>query len=275
MYQYRKHLRASFLNYIIVIPIFLSIVFLGVFGAILSEGTKVVNIDFLFLGELLIKGFIVLLVYMAILYFLFLRRFKYINVSLTEDAIIYNNIKKKIVIPYDEIIEIKYPSIRYTGGWMEIKHTKGKIRLTVVLENIGDFMYKLKEILDERGKSNLYNEKKSLNFFKTASFSDESWERMYSNVKYMIIMEYISVIISVILAFFGFIENPMTIIWGSIFAPISGYFIIEFILGRNVKKRLIGNEFKLLDRDLNNENKKIRIATLVSTLIYVFLIIII
>ena len=37
---------------------------------------------------------------------------------------------------------------------MKIKHTNGKIRLTVVLENIGDFMYRLKEILDEGGKSN-------------------------------------------------------------------------------------------------------------------------
>ena len=275
MYQYRKHLRSSFLNYIIAIPIFLSFVFLGVFGAILSDGTKLIDIDFVFLGGLALKGFIFLLIYFAVLYFLFLRRFKYINVTLTEDVIVYNNIKKKIVIPYDEIIQIKYPSIRYTGGWMEIKHTKGKIRLTVVLENIGDFMYRLKEILDERGKSDVYNEKKSLNFFKTASFSDESWGRLYDNFKYIIIMEYVSAIISIIFAFLGIAKNPMFIIGGSIFAPIIGYLIIEFILGRNVKKRLITNEFKLLDRDPNKENKKIRIAIIASILLYIFLIIII
>lgn len=154
MYVYRKHLRASFLNYILGMIIFLSIGLLSGFAAILSRKAKFEMIDFFILIIVAIVIFTFILIEFILLYFLFLRRFKYINVTLEEDAIIYNNSKKKIVIPYDEIIEIKYPSIRYMGGWMKIKHTNGKIRLTVVLENIGDFMYRLKEILDEGGKSN-------------------------------------------------------------------------------------------------------------------------
>ena len=78
--------------------------------------------------------------------------FRFAPIMYLEAAL--ENIEKMPQSTYDEIIEIKYPSIRYMGGWMKIKHTNGKIRLTVVLENIGDFMYRLKEILDEGGKSN-------------------------------------------------------------------------------------------------------------------------
>ncbi|WP_294188885.1 hypothetical protein [uncultured Clostridium sp.] len=273
MYVYRKHLRASFLNYILGMIIFLSIGLLSGFAAILSRKAKFEMIDFFILIIVAIVIFTFILIEFILLYFLFLRRFKYINVTLEEDAIIYNNSKKKIVIPYDEIIEIKYPSIRYMGGWMKIKHTNGKIRLTVVLENIGDFMYRLKEILDEGGKSDVYNKKKSFNFFKTASFSDESWERLYDNVKYLIVMEYVSIIISIILAFFGIAKNPIFIIWGSVIGPIIGYMIIELIIIINNKKRIVKNEFKLLDRDSSKDNKRIKIAITVSTLLSIILMI--
>lgn len=273
MYVYRKHLRASFLNYILGMIIFLSIGLLSGFAAILSKKAKFEMIDFFILIIVAIVIFTFILIEFILLYFLFLRRFKYINVTLEEEAIIYNNSKKKIVIPYDEIIEIKYPSIRYMGGWMKIKHTNGKIRLTVVLENIGDFMYRLKEILDEGGKSYVYNKKKSFNFFKTASFSDESWERLYDNVKYLIVMEYVSIIISIILAFFGIAKNPIFIIWGSVIGPIIGYMIIELIIIINNKKRIVKNEFKLLDRDSSKDNKRIKIAITVSTLLSIILMI--
>lgn len=134
-------------------------------------------------------------------------------------------------------------------------------------------MYRLKEILDEGGKSYVYNKKKSFNFFKTASFSDESWERLYDNVKYLIVMEYVSIIISIILAFFGIAKNPIFIIWGSVIGPIIGYMIIELIIIINNKKRIVKNEFKLLDRDSSKDNKRIKIAITVSTLLSIILMI--
>lgn len=266
-YSYRKHLRGSFLNYFVAISIFFSFIVLGVLGIILSEGTRFNYIDFGIILYIMAIVFIVLLLEFIVIYFLLLRRFKYINVTLTNEAIIYKNKKKEILIPYDDIIEIKYPSVKYTAGWMKIKYKGGKIRLTVVLENIGDFMYQLKTILDSRGKNNVYNEKKSFSFFKTASFSDEGWDRMYKNVKYIIGMEYLTLLIMIALAFFGITKNGG--IFGGIFAPITGYVISELIIGSKVSKRVINGEYKLVPRNVSKEHNIIRIGCAISTILFI------
>lgn len=273
MYQYRKHLRGTFLNYFIGLIIFSSFVFLGILGTVLSFGEEFNIINFIVITIIMVVIFIFLLFELAIIYFLMIKRFRYINVTLEENEIIYENKKKKIVIPYEEIISIKYPSVRYLGGWMQIKYNGGKIRLTVVLEDIGEFMYRLKEILDEKGKSNTYNEKKSLNFFKTASLVDESWERIYFNIKFILITEYISLIITIILGAIGFIRTEFPLIMLGIAAPIIGYTISEIIIAISFSKRIIGKEFKVLPRDTKKENNILRIGVIASTILYIVIII--
>ncbi|MBE6053158.1 MAG: hypothetical protein E7212_04455 [Clostridium sartagoforme] len=273
MYQYRKHLRGSFLNYFTALIIFMSFVFLCVLGGVLLGGESLKEINFLVIVIIIVGFLLFLLLELLLLYFIFLQRFRYINVQLTEDSIVYNNKKKKVVIPYDEIVEIKYPSIRYMGGWMEIKHTNGKIRLTVALKNIGEFMSKLKEKLDNLDKSSVYNEKKSFNFFKTATFSDESWERLYSIIKYILAMEYLSVFMVVVLASLGIIYGEYSMVIGGIFAPVIGYLIVEFILGRRVSKRIVDNEFKVLPVDRDKEKKYMRASIAISTILYALILI--
>ncbi|MBS5936997.1 hypothetical protein E5347_01065 [Clostridium sartagoforme] len=275
MYEYRKHLRGSFLNYCVAIVVLLSLALLIGLGAVFSVGSKLKGTDFLLIGAITVGMFIFIFIEFTLIYFLFLKRFKYINVKLDEEAIIYNNKKKKIVIPYDDIISMRYPSIRYTGGWMEIKYNGGKIRLTVVLENIGDFMYNLKEILDKRGRSAVYNEKKSFNFFKTATFSDESWERIYKIYKYLLSIEYLSVFIAIFLSRFGVIQNNFTSIIVFFLAPTIGYLISEIIIGTRVSKRVVHDEFRVIPRDLSKETKFARILIAVSTLICIFIMVLI
>lgn len=273
MYQYRKHLRGTFFNYFIALIIFSSFVFLGMVGSILALEEKLNSIDFLILITIIVVIFIFLLFELSIIYILMIKRFRYIRVTLEENEIIYENKKKKLVIPYEEIISIKYPSVRYLGGWMEIKYNGGKIRLTAVLEDIGGFMYNLKEILDERGKSNTYNEKKSLNFFKTASLVDESWERIYFNIKFILMIEYTSLIITIILGIIGFIKTEFPIIMIGVAVPIIGYTISEIIIAISFQKRVVGKEFKVLPRNSRKENNIIRIGVIASTILYIFIII--
>lgn len=275
MYEYRKHLKGTFLNYCVAIVVFLSLSLLIGLGTVFSSGVKLKETDFLLIGVITLGVFIFIFVEFTLIYFLFLKRFKYINVKLDEEAIIYNNKNKKIVIPYDDIISIRYPSIKYTGGWMKIKYNGGKIRLTVVLENIGDFMYKLKEILDKRGQSTVYNEKKSFNFFKTATFADESWERIYKIYKYLLLIEYLSVFLAIFLSRFGIIKNNFTSIIALFLAPTIGYLISEIIIGSRVSKRVVHDEFKIIPRDLSKETKFARILIAASTLICILILVLI
>jgi len=156
---------------------------------------------------------------------------------------------------------------------MKIIYKGGNIRLTVVLENIGDFIYQLKTILDKRGKSDVYDEKKTFNFFKTASYSDESWDRVYSNIKYLLILVFSSLYAPMALAFFGVAKVGLLTFMGAL-APVVGYIISEIVLGSKVSKRIINGELKLMPRDKNKENKITRIYTTASTVLYILLVII-
>jgi hypothetical protein len=88
---------------------------------------------------------------------------------------IYTNRKGVIIIPFDTITHLKFPSVKYTGGWIKIVSPKNSIRLTVVIQDIGDFLQELKNALDRKEFSNCYNRKKMFSFFKTAEFSNQCW----------------------------------------------------------------------------------------------------
>ena len=274
-YVYRKHLRESFFSLFKGVLFLISIMVLMLIGLLSTEKNIIISEVLIFIAIFTAILFVVLTVELAVMYFALIRRFKKINVTLKEDCIIYNNAKKKIIIPYDDIEKIACPSIKYTGGWVKIVYKGGNIRLTVVLENIGDFLYNLKAILDSKGKNDIYNEKKMFSFFKTASFSDESWQRLYDNAKLQVLLYYVSCILTIIILFFSDrTQSNEMFIMGGILAPAIGYLLAEMIIVASVRKRIIKNEFKIKPRDVELENKILRIFMIASTSIYILAVLI-
>lgn len=222
--------------------------------------------------------FIVVLVSLELLiiYFVLYKRFKKINVTLTEEGIIYNNSKGEIRIPYENIQYLKFPSIKYVGGWVKIIHTNGNIKLTVVLENLGDMLNILRETLDKRNMSSVYDKKKMFKFFKTAKYSDQSWERIYEIIKLFIIFMLIN--LGVTFIFSGYITEPSVIIllliWG-ILGPFIPYIISEIILGIKLAKGSLKDSFSVPKRDKNFENKLYRLLFGIYIIIYFILLIIV
>ena len=275
---YRKHLTAPLKSYIRMI----AIMFLGI--ALLTFGLLFANHETMNQNEPFFFGIVMLIVLLivfcvalleiVILYFLFYKRFQSINITLTEDAIIYNNAKKQTIVPYEDIEKITFPSIKYTGGWIKIAYKGGSIRLTVVLEHIGDFVYELKEKIDERDLQQIYKEKKMFSFFKTATFADESWERLYHTYKIQLVMTYISIIITtVMIRFFDNSSNyeHYNYIFGSLVAPLLGYIISEVIIAIKIKKRIVIGELRLLPRNPGFEQKVFNICFMGFSIGYLLL----
>lgn len=257
---YRKHLRLPF-RYLMLIEmsIFLGIVFL-VLGFLVTEEQEIDVTDFLALGIVVTGISLFMLIEMVLMYHLFLKRFRSISVTLTEDTLVYTNAKGQISISYEDIQKLEFPSIKYTGGWMKIIYGGGAIRLTVVLEHIGDFVHGLKEKLQEKNMEHVYNEKNMFSFYKTAVFSDESWDRVYHNFKVMLTVHILCIIITkIILLSFGYVGNTGLFLYGSLFAPLLGYLVSEIIIGRQVKKRVNKEELKIQPR---NPESEYRIFTL-------------
>lgn len=83
---------------------------------------------------------------------------------------------------------------------IKLIHSNGNIKLTMVLENISDFTKNLKKQLDKNNKSNVYDERKMNNFYKTAISSDYGWERGAEKRKLIFFLTTINMIISYFIA---------------------------------------------------------------------------
>lgn len=203
------------------------------------------------------------------MYAVFFRRFKYISVRLEEEGIVYTNIKEQIFIPYEDIKRIQFPYIKYSGGWTKIVYNNGSIRLTAVLENIGEFMGELKQKLDERNMMEVYDEERYFSFYKTGVFADESWDRIYGSVTTQVLTCLGCVVITIVtLVFHGNVENNKLYLHTSLFAPIVGYIIGEIIIGFQVHKRVEEDEYELLPRNKEFEKKVFMFCNFGAAIIY-------
>lgn len=81
--------------------------------------------------------------------------------------------------------------------------------------------------------------------------------------------------IAIFLSRFGVIQNNFTSIIVFFLAPTIGYLISEIIIGTRVSKRVVHDEFRVIPRDLSKETKFARILIAVSTLICIFIMVLI
>ncbi len=175
-------------------------------------------------------GLLILALFFVFYFFLMNRFYKKLVTTkymLTDEGIYYEDYKKQFTILYDDIKFIDSRSIRYTGGWLVIHSTTNKpLRLTVVVNGIGEFVENLKTKLDEMEKNDIYNEKKLNNFFKTSYFSDQSFERnRYYFPRYSIVLVS-HIVVGILFSAFDFQIISMTVI-GSLLLGLVPYIYVE------------------------------------------------
>lgn len=275
-YVYRKHLRKpekfmGMLILFILVSMFASSIAMTAARGVKISGAILIVFIITLLIVLLFIG-----VELLIIYFAFFRRFKSISVTLTENELIYINSKKKMVIPYDDIKKLDFPSIKYTGGWMKIAYNGGNIRLTVVLENIGDMVRNLKDRLDERDMTYAYDEKKLFSFYKTAVFSDESWDRVYKNYKIMLVSAVAAFMASTaVVKISGNIKYLGHFLFLGMFSVLAAYILSEIIIGTKVKKRVDSDSLLLTDRETASEQKIFNICLLAGIVVFLVIVIVV
>lgn len=266
-YVYRKHLRHPY-KYLITLLVFFIVVYIACAAAFIltsQDMDRGLGIIIFAIVGVVISG--IISVEFIVLYFVLFRRFKKISVTLTDEGIVYNNINGVTNVPYEEITALSFPSISYVGGWLKIVHKNGNIKLTVVLENIGDFLKNLKYKLDAMNFK--YDEKKLYNFYKTAGFSDQSWERLYEYIKWLLLFVTLNAAISVIFIGFGLGKGlAFFLVISSIIMPAIVFIIAEVIIGRKLAKGASMENFSVPDRDKNFELTVYKWAFGIYTVLY-------
>lgn len=177
------------------------------------------------------------------------------SVTLSNESLIYNDGKKEISIAYEKITALKFPSIKYTGGWVKIVYGKKSIRLTVVLENIVELIKELKEKLDSLDKFDTYKEKKLYSFYKTSSYSDFSWQGVYDNFFFIIAASLINMAVCFGLTFLvDDMKTKFAIGLSGCLTLLIGFILSDIILGIIFakKSKTLGFSSNLV-RDLKTE----------------------
>ena len=265
-YKYRPHLK----YFKIILPSML-ITLIAIFWLLLL---------FLDIADELIIPLVVITVILAIeavFIWRFIHRFTLIRVTIDNEAITYFNYKGDIRIKYEDIKILKFPSIRYTGGWIKIISDKGVIRLTVVIENIQGLLSELKVELDKKGLSDRYDKKKFFKFLKTSAFSDLGWLRVYRIWVKLIIATIVTTVVGLGTACFFDVAQFQTFSFKmfSFVFPMVIYLITEIVFGRRVAKLSSIDSFTVPRRDEKYENEIYKKAILFGIIAYIAIILLI
>ncbi|XMB85359.1 hypothetical protein RJG79_07985 [Mycoplasmatota bacterium WC44] len=183
-------------------------------------------------------------------------RLSSLELTIDDIGIRYINSRNNIFIKYEDIKYISNKSVRNIGGWITIKSFDNQsIKLTVVLENIADFILTLKNKLDELDLSNRYDEKDLIKFYTTAAYSDDSWRRLYYRFKKVLLITILNVIVSIIYSIFilsdsiGILAFLLSIIVSSIV-----YLIVEYAyFAPKIKRGIDYNSWQLPKENIENE----------------------
>ena len=246
---YRKHIRK--MKYFSFVFIAIGIMF------ILLELSGVINDSdgfgyYLGLFMIVYFGLIGLLIY----------RMATTEITLTETGIHYKNSSKDFVIRYEDIQEINTAAVRNLGGFFTIvKDKKTKIRITVVLEGIHEFVYLLKEQCDKR-ELDIYDEQKLFKFYTTAYYSDTSWVRVYSIFVEMVIYFVLMIVLVNLMMIFG--ENMETqsnfllVFGGSLIVWAIYYLYYEIgVLAKFINQNTNPSNWELPDVDMDTSKKHV------------------
>ncbi len=181
------------------------------------------------------------------------------SVSITDDELIYKVRKSEKRYPL-ETIYLKFPHIKYTGGWLKIKTRKDTIRLTFVLDDISGFLKELKTKLDNKQLSSHYDSHKLFGFLKTAIAGDQNWDRAYSIFGKIFLLSFdIGIAI-----FTGFILGTLPSYWKyfvfiwvgfSMFCILIANIIAEFIFMRQIANKSNEAAFTFPERNLPYEKQ--------------------
>lgn len=263
-FKARKHLRKSFVTFA---SCFLFILSLFLIYGLISDLTlnRVSKDRFSELYWSYATIFISLLfIIFFIAYILYFKGVKNIKVILEENSIRYISNNKEKVINYLDIEEVDFSHLKYARGWIKIKGNNTVIKVTVFIEDVSIFVKDFKEIMDKHGLQDKYNDKNMYDFYKSASYSDDSWERIYELIKFVPPITGINVVLGFIFSFFVSNIYVRLIMIGMLFAyPVFILVCSEIILLIKHKIELKNEQYVVRMRDYQYEHRVFDLSAIV------------
>ena len=223
---------------------------------------------FITYGIILAISIVILSIVFVILYNTKLKKYKPLSIAIGKDNLIYKSVKGTSIISYEDITGLEFAAMKYSKGWIKIRCKTEIIKLDVSIKDMGIFIRDLKEKLDGRGLSNIYNEKRMYNYYITSSYSDKSWERIYELAHFIPPAVILNVIFAFIFSFLVY-ETPIKLIVATMLFifPIMVLITYELILAIKHILEFKEEEFNIVIRNIEYEQKIFRLVLFSYTVI--------
>lgn len=274
-YVCRKHLRKPImtLGYCFA---YITSAFL-IFGAIsnltLKHSNRVeFNTNYWIIGILVL---LCIALFGFIIYESILKKCKNIKILVDDEKITYKSIGIEKVIQYRDIIQVDFVNRILGNRYIYIKSDKEEIKVKSNIENIAVFTKDLIENLSNINKNSCYDEKNMNDFYKNVSYKDDSYERLYELLRFVMPILGVDVVFSFIFSFLVNNQNVRAIMLLILYLfPIITLVILESILWIKHKLEVNDEKYVIRMRDYQYEHRVydaitiILIIGIVTTLIY-------
>jgi PH (Pleckstrin Homology) domain-containing protein len=197
-------------------------------------------------------------------------RMKDVRVFVDDAGLTYRHRSGEKRIPFAHITQLKFPSLRFLGGWVKITTRDGSIRIILALRDSVQFLQALKHGLDGEGLTDRYDRRKFFRFLQTATFCNNGFERLLSTWWNVLLAGSAAAIVTWLLGTMKASSvADLILLTGSSFVwPLLIWLGAELAMAPRIARASDEESFSVPPRDRAHERKIYRIATLVGVLIY-------
>jgi hypothetical protein len=254
--KYRPHLKWAYYSLLAVAPVFwVSAVLITV--AELSKGSAAQNS-----GSLVLSSFLALVMYLEARFLL--KPLAFSTVHVFNDHLEIDRMGKQIHVPFDDVKEIQFRYLPYSGGWFKLCTSGASYKFTLVLE-------RSEYILEAVAAYNpqLVPADKLEAFRRTAVTSDHSLAHLYDGLKdkrsllwkfaglpiaAAIVLRAVSFFQGNPFVFMNLVSTIVVLLFFQLAAAMLGNWIISLVLTFKTRKALIENPNRL-QRDREFEKR--------------------
>ncbi|MBU5488823.1 hypothetical protein KQI77_11860 [Clostridium sp. MSJ-8] len=204
----------------------------------------------------------------VILFKTIFKKCKHIRILVDDEKLTYKSIGVEKTIRYRDINQVEFVKRVFGNRYIYIKSDKEEIKIKSNIENIAVFTKDFIEKLSDLNKNSCYDEKSMDDFYKNVSYKDDSFERLYELLRFVMPILGVDVVFSFIFSFMVDNQNMRAIILLILYLfPIITLVILESILGIKHKLEVRDEKYVIRMRDYQYEHRVYDAITIVLVIV--------
>lgn len=196
------------------------------------------------------------------------KKCKHIRILVDDEKLTYKSIGVEKTIRYRDINQVEFVKRVFGNRYIYIKSDKEEIKIKSNIENIAVFTKDFIEKLSDLNKNSCYDEKSMDDFYKNVSYKDDSFERLYELLRFVMPILGVDVVFSFIFSFMVDNQNMRAVILLILYLfPIITLVILESILGIKHKLEVRDEKYVIRMRDYQYEHRVYDAITIVLVIV--------